>query len=297
MNQAIQTIFASRIENLQGFDFEDFVKELLLAKYSPSGFSPTRPRKDRGSDGFILDSQTVVASYGPKRYNHNDFIKKVNDDYEEFRKHWQATFPNWQMFVNHKLDPLQQPYISSKHFGSVLMGLDQIMSIIAYDVNISATARRHLADFLKIDRSQYFSSYLSELLENLLSGTQTDPTQLTNFDPDRLTAIKDKIQLNYTQDDLESAYQEFETVLPLFEIIESHMAKFDDDEKSRLKYRVVKDYNRMGGEFKQRLDSLVVIYLREFANEKDDDYQYNVTAVLLYLFEQCLIGKKKEANP
>lgn len=295
MNKVVQTIFSVRIENLQGFDFEDFVKELFLKKFTENGFLPTRPRKDRGCDGILLQSNTVIACFGPKKYDYKQFVKKVDDDYKDFQTYWQSNYPNWQMVVNHKLDPLQQTYIDKKHPGSVLWGIDHLLSIIS--TGVDSVSRRHIADLLEIPRSQYFSSYLSELLDNLLEGTKTDPKQIAEFNPNRLTGLKEKIQLNYTKDDLELAEQEFELVMPFFTLIGNHMTKFDDEEKSKLKLRVVRDYGKMGGDFRQRLESLTDFYLREFANEKDDDYRYNITAVLLYLFEQCLIGKKRETNP
>jgi hypothetical protein len=295
MNKDLQTIFSVRIENLQGFDFEDFVKELFLKRFLENGFLPTRPRKDRGCDGILLQSRTVIACFGPKKYDYNKFVGKVNEDYAEFKRYWQSEYPNWQMVVNHKLDPRQQTYINQKHPGSVLLGLDHLLSLIA--TGIDSVSRRHIADLLGIPRNQYFSSYLSELLDNLLEGTKTDPEHLAEFNPNRLTGLKEKIQLNYTMDDLEMAEREFELVMPLFTLIESHMTKFDDEEKSKLKLRVVQDYGKMGGDFRQRLESLTNFYFREFASEKDEEGRYNITAVLLYLFEQCLIGKKKEADP
>lgn len=294
MNRGLQTIFESRIENLQGFDFEDFVKELFLKKYTENGFSPTRPRKDRGCDGVLLQLKTVIACFGPKKYDYSKYTAKVDEDYGAFQIHWQSIYPNWQMIVNHKLDPLQQVYIDKKHSGSILLGLDQLISMISTKLNV--TEKRHLAELLSIPREQFFSDYLDELLGNLLNGTQTDPEQISKFNPDRLTGIREKIQLNYTSEDLELAEQEFELVMPLFQTIESHISNFNDDEKDRLKYRVVSEFNKMAGDFKEKVDSLADFYLQRFSNDRDDDYRYNIRAVLLYLFEQCLIGKKKNTN-
>jgi len=295
MNKAVQNLFAARIETLQGFDFEDFVKELFLKRFSETGFLPTRPRKDRGCDGILLHSRTILACFGPKEYDYNKFVRKVNEDFADYQKYWHSTHPNWQMVVNHKLDPRQQTYIEKKHPGSVILGLDHLLSIISTEIN--ATSMRHLSNLLGMDSSQVFSSYLAELLENLLLETKTDPSQLTEYKKEHLTALLDKIPLNYTVEDLESAYQDFDLVIPLFPTIRGHISNFTDEEKSRLKSRVVDDYNKMGGDFRQRVISLCDFYLQRFSHEDDEEYRFNIKSVLLYIFEQCLIGRKKEAKP
>ncbi len=68
---------------------------------------------------------------------------------------------------------------------------------------------------------------------------------------------------------------------------------YDDEEKKRIKAKILRDHNKYSGDFKTRLQSQTEAYLEKNAgSEVDDDYEYFIRAVLLYHFEQCLLGKK-----
>ncbi len=291
MNRGLKEIIASNIKVKQGFDFEEFIKELLLLRYETSGFIPTRPVKDKGCDGIIVDSKTIVACYGPDKYEDAAFEKKAKEDYQEYKKHWEAKYDNWQFFFNGKLGPNAIKIIDKILTGSVPYGLDHIMNIIANELN--STKRRKIAEYLGIPKNQITQDYLEEVLENLLSPTKTSPTDLYQFKSSNLTDVEDKIKLNYLQDDIDIALAEFEDMLPVIFETGNLFRRFEDEEQDKIKSRVRNDYKNANGTFKERLNILTENYLLQYANINDDDYRYNITGVLLYLFEQCLIGKSK----
>ncbi|MBI4648209.1 MAG: hypothetical protein HY738_16905 [Bacteroidia bacterium] len=179
------------------------------------------------------------------------------------------------------------------HKGSIPFGIDQIMAIIENEFD--SFKRRKIAQHLNIDIKQYFTQeYLSEILEDLLKGTTIDPnTQLTYKKP---VNYPDKIQINYKADDVEAAISELETVIEEFSKIDSLIKNYESDQQGKIKLRIQTDYKNANGSFKERLKIMVENYLRMFANEKDDDYRYFITAVLLYHFEQCIIGNKTKTE-
>ncbi len=59
-----------------------------------------------------------------------------------------------------------------------------------------------------------------------------------------------------------------------------------------IKWRVIEDYNKLSGNFKSRLNNLSDQYTKQYGNSEDDGYRKYVKVILLYMFEQCLIGKK-----
>ena len=65
-----------------------------------------------------------------------------------------------------------------------------------------------------------------------------------------------------------------------------------DEDFEKLKHRIKYDYTNKSGDFKTRLQQLTEKYLGKYSSENDDDYLYYIRAVLIYLFEQCLIGNK-----
>lgn len=155
--------------------------------------------------------------------------------------------------------------------------------------------RRKIALHLGIDTKIYFKQeYLSEILEDLLKGTSIDPnTQLTYK---TLTDYSEKIKLNYNVEDVNAALAEYEKVIEEFAKIDSLIKNYEADQQDRIKFRILNDYKNVNGTFKERLKIMTDNYLDLYANNKDDDYLYFITAVLLYHFEQCIIGKKTKTE-
>ncbi|MBI3219878.1 MAG: hypothetical protein HYZ44_10225 [Bacteroidetes bacterium] len=290
MNSGLKEVYSARISILQSFDFEDFIKELFLIRYGTSGFTPTRPKKDKGCDGIIVDTKTIVACYGPVTYDEKAYSKKAKEDYADFQRHWKNNYPNWQFVFNNRLGPNAISIIDKLHKGSIPWGLDHIMSIISNELN--STQRRKVADALGIPKKHISQDYLEEVLENLLSKTITDPNTIYQFNSVNLIDVQEKIKINYTEDDVQIAIDEFENLLPTILETDRIFKAFEDEEQDKIKSRVINDYKNASGSFKERLQIITQNYLRQYSSATDDDYRYNATAVLLYLFEQCLIGKK-----
>lgn len=289
MTGALKRIFESHIELLQDFDFEEFIKEILLIRHGASGFIPTRPKKDRGCDGIIVNSVTIIACYGPKKYDPKSYARKAKEDYQEYQKYWKSSYRNWQFIFNGKLGPDAINVVTNLHNGSIPWGLDNIMSIIENEFN--GTQKRRVAELLNISKNQISQDYLEEVLENLLSKTVTNPTELYQFRKNNLLDVEDKIKLNYSKDDINIAMQEFEDMLSEVIVTGKLFSAFQDEEQDRIKTRVRTDYKNSNGVFKERLKIMTDNYLRQYSSINDDVYRYNVTSVLLYLFEQCLIGE------
>ena len=85
-------------------------------------------------------------------------------------------------------------------------------------------------------------------------------------------------------------------VMEEFNTINNILSGYTDDEINTLKRRVINDYNRLSGSFKERLYYLTDQYTQAYGNSKDDEYVKCVKSVLLYMFEQCLIGKKTDSE-
>ena len=292
MTAALKKIYEAHIMLKQGFDFEELVKEILLMRHGAAGFIPTRPQKDRGCDGIIVATTTIVACYGPQQYDIKAFSKKAKEDYEEYKKHWKGIYPEWQFVFNGKLGPDAISEITSLHSGSVPWGVDNIMSIIENEFN--ATQKRQVGKILGISNALISQDYMEEILENLLGMSNTNPDDLYQFRKSNLLDVEEKIKLNYDQDDINIALSEFEDMLSEIFQTGKLFSAFTDEEQDRIKSRVRSDYKLANGKFKERIKIMTDNYLRQYSAINDDVYRHNVTSVLLYLFEQCLIGETKK---
>ena len=200
---------------------------------------------------------------------------------------WKEQFSNWEMLVNHEISPDQLSLIEGLEGNTSIRGIKQILHIIEND--FTSNQRRKLATFLGI--GEYFKQdYILDIVQDLLDGANKDDT--IPFDKEDLTPPKEKIELNFNEQDWDGVNSEMMLVMKDFTTISNIISGYEDNEKDLIKRRVIEDYNKSGGDFKARLNNLTEQYTKQYSNLDDDGYRLNVRAILLYMFEQCLIGKK-----
>lgn len=293
MELLLKNVFKIQIENKLGFDFEDFIDELFLLKYGADNYLPIRKVRDNGNDGTIISERKILACYAPKKYARKDFEVKVlgtntiTGDFEKYKLEWESNFPNWEMLVNHDVAPEQLTIIDNLDGNTSIKGIKQIISIIE---DLPRTKLRKLAKFLEIENfviQDYIRDILNDLLTNSIVNDQIIKYKHAPY-------IPKKIEINYNEEDVVGAMSEFIEISQNFNIVENILVGYEDDEKGKIKYRVIEDFNKLSGSFKEKLNNLTIQYIEKYGNINDDDYHFYVKTILLYMFEQCLIGKKTE---
>ncbi|MFC1508892.1 hypothetical protein ACFL60_04290 [Candidatus Omnitrophota bacterium] len=267
--------------------------KLYLFKYGANGFLPPRKVQDVGSDGIILSEKRVVACYGPKDYKLKRFFDKAEDDYKSYTKNLQLQYPNWSFISN--LD-VPQEAITKIHNeicqDAPILGIKNILVII---FELPASQRRHLGEYLNIETDYFAKDYLSEILYELLKRSEFTKNNIPYKD---VIYIPEKFKLNYSFEDIEEALNEYNLFLEdgVFKSIENTLQGYEDEEQTRIKHKIIYDYNNASGLFKLRLKILTENYLSQYSSLNDDDYLFYIRAVLIYFFEQCLIGKKVDSE-
>lgn len=295
MDKLLKNAFKMQIESKEGFDFEEFIDELFLLKYGVDDYIPIRRNKDKGNDGTILPEQKVLACYAPRKYSQSAFETKVlgatnkEGDFEKFQKNWKDTFPNWEMYVNHEVSPEQFTMIEALDGNTSIKGIDQLLSIID---ELPSSKKRKLATYLGIENF-FIQDYIQDIITDLLNASGEEDEAL-HFDRKTLVPPQKKIELNFEQEDWDGMNTEMILVMEEFNTITNILAGYNDDEINSLKRRIINDYNKLSGKFKARLYNLTEQYTREYGNIKDDEYLKCIKSILLYMFEQCLIGRKTE---
>ncbi len=289
MKSLCETAFKLQIQAKTGFEFEKFIDKLFLLKYGSDGYVPIREIKDKGNDGTILKEKKVLACYAPKdKPDKRKFERKVKDDFDKYKNHWQKEYPSWEMLVNYKVPQDQLNLIKELEGNTSIKGIDQILSIID---DLNSSQRRKLAVYLGIEDT-ITQDYVNDIIEDLLNYANKDGA--FDFNKLSLTPPGEKIKLNFKEEDWEGIESEMKEAMPVFKIIEKILSEYTDNEKTMIKRRVIDDYNKLSGDLKLRLKNLTEQYTRQHSNLSDDDYRLNVRALLLYMFEQCKIGKNKE---
>ena len=295
MDTLLKNAFKMQIQSKDGFEFEEFIDELLLLKYGVDNYTPIRRIKDKGNDGTILSEQKILACYAPRKYSKADFETKVlgaknkEGDFEKYQKNWKTEFPHWEIYVNHEVAPEQLTLIQGLDGNTSIKGIDQILMIID---ELASNKKRKLASYLGIENF-FIQDYIQDIINDLLNATGIEDNIL-HFDRKTLVPPQKKIELNFEQEDWDGMNSEMLLVMEEFNTIANILSGYEVDEINTLKRRIINDYNKLSGNFKERLYSLTEQYTREYGNLKDDEYGKCVKSLLLYMFEQCLIGKKTD---
>lgn len=295
MDKLLKNAFKIQIQSKEGFEFEEFMDELFLLKYGTDDYIPIRRNKDKGNDGTILLEEKIIACYAPRKYNKNDFETKVlgavnkEGDFEKYQKNWKDKFSNWEMYVNHEVSPEQFTLIQGLDGNTSIKGIDQILAIVD---ELLSSKKRKLAAYLGIE-SFFIQDYIQEIINDLLNASNVEDKTL-HFDGKSLVPPQRKIELNFEQEDWDGMNSEMVLVMAEFNTITNILSGYNDDEINTLKRRIINDYNKLSGKFKHRLYNLTDQYTTAYGNIKDDEYLNCVKSILLYMFEQCLIGRKTE---
>lgn len=299
MDKSLKASITALIKSRREFEFEALINKIYLIKHSSNGYQQTREKRDDGAEGIIISSKTVIAAYGPDGYNKRVFEKKINDDFDDYINKWAKEYPNWIMHYNDSLAPdqirisdiLKQKAVDKGLIvESVLVkGSDQIIHSIEED--FSNKQLRALSEFLGVSKELIIFDHIRSIIDDLIRGVDID---LDTIEYSLKVDISEKITLNYSPVDEKNANEEYEelamdgTLKKIWGIIST----YENEEINSLKLRIKKEFNALLGSFKEKLNSLTLMYLNRYANNQDDDFEYFTRALLIYCFEQCMIGDK-----
>lgn len=87
--------------------------ERLMSKAHPNDFMACRPwgnAGDRKNDGYLPSARILYQSYAPNELSAAEAVKKINEDFEGAREHWEEYFDEWT-FVHNAPDGRLGPHI------------------------------------------------------------------------------------------------------------------------------------------------------------------------------------------
>jgi len=292
MNSPLQNSFRLQIQSLSMFDFQDFITKLFMFRYGVENYIPPRKIRDKGADGIIVNKNTIVACYGPKKINKNRYLDKIEGDFKSYSDNWESDYKNWMFVTNNDIPEWGISKINKLKKNSSQIGLENILQIVD---ELPSYQRRELGNYLNIGNELFAQDYLKEIIEDLIKGASfTDE----NVKYKQRIKFPEKVSLNFKQEDINNILQEYDSYIEngVFNDIRSLLLGYEDEDFEKLKTRIKYDYTNKSGDFKSRLQQLTEKYLGKYSSENDDDYLHYIRAVLIYLFEQCLIGSKTKGE-
>lgn len=292
MNSPLKNSFRVQIESLNLFKFQDFITELFIFKYGSENYIPPREIKDKGADGIITSSNTLVACYGPKSIDKNRYLKKIEEDFESYEENWIEDYKNWMFVTNNDIPEYAIKKINALKPDATQIGIKNILQFID---ELTSFQKRALGKYLNIDRDLFARDYLKELIEDLIKDSEFT---IENIDYKTQIYFPDKVSLNFKQEDINKILDEYDSYFEngVFNVIGGLLFGYEDEDFEKLKHKIKYDYTNESGKFKKRLKQLTEKYLNKYACDSDDEYLYYLRAILLYLFEQCIIGDKTKTE-
>lgn len=292
MNSPLHNSFKVQIENLYKYDFQDFITKLFMFRYGAENYTPPRDIKDKGADGIITEKETIVACYGPEKIDKNRYLDKIEGDFKLYSDNWQSKYKNWMFVTNNDIPEWAIKEINSLKKDSSPIGLKNLLQIVD---ELPSYQKREIGNYLNVPKELFAQDYLKEIIADLINEASfTDG----NVKYKQKIDFPEKISLNFEQEDINNILQEYYSYIEngVFNDISSLLFGYEDEDFEKLKHRIQYDYTNKSGDFKNRLQQLTEKYLDKYSSENDDEYLYYIRAVLIYLFEQCLIGNKTKGE-
>ncbi len=288
MNELLKNAFRQQIKMLSGFNFQDFVTELFLYKYGSDDYIVSRKAVDGGCDGIILSQRRVVACHAPENYSLQKFLKKIEQDFQKYRDNWEKKYPNWLFVTNQEPGEKVIKKIHQFKKGTPLLGTENLLAIIG---EFDSYRRRKLGGTLRINPDFFAQDYIREIIDDLLRAPDI---KHRHVEYSKAVYFPEKVELNFEVEDVEEVLRHFDNSVEYFPRIAEIIQGYDKD-IDKIKDRIMNDFGDRKGTFKERLKQQLEMYVAKYSPE-DDNYRFYIRAVLLYHFEQCIIGKKTEAE-
>ncbi len=290
--QTLRDILKSKIEHLYGTQFNEIVDGIFSILYGEN-YKSIKQKKDLGSDGIIETEKVCLACYAPERYDKQKFEKKVDEDYRKYEKNYMRLGYKWRFITNQKLLGSMVTYIKNKITNADIWGIEELINFILN--SLPSKRRKILSEIFSLSPELIEFDFVEEVIEEIskLKDEISDYHPQYDLPKDTLK----KIEKNFSDEDIEIVKRKFihfyaEHIGYLQKVLKS----LDDDFISNLKMAVLREYQILDEKltFKGKFEYLVNRFSSKYPN--DQEYKNYVELILLYFFEQCLIGTKPEVN-
>jgi len=284
--ETLRAILKSQISYTYGINFNQLIDAIFFIIYKDKYIS-VKQKRDLGCDGIIESTKICLACYAPETFNKRKFKEKVNEDFEKYEKNYKPLGYKWRFMTNKELLGSMITYIKDKDVDNEIWGLNELINFI---LNLRPSARREvLLEAFQLSPELIEYDIIEEIIEEIMKLEENNSVQvLPKYE--LVDDIFEKIEINFTGEDIEIVKRKFK-----FEhvgYLEKSLKNFGDKYTNGLKFKILREYQILSDSltFKEKLYELINKFSSKYPN--DDDYKNKVELILLYLFEQCLIGEK-----
>jgi len=284
MDIIVKEILKTKINSLKELRFQEFVNCLFVICYGEY-FVVVKQKQDKGSDGILFNSK-VIACYAPESYNLIGFKTKISGDYNSYHKNWEKSHPEWMVVYNGPFLANMIKHVDSLKKSASTFGIDNILDLIDSQ---NWTKRNKIYESLGIGSEYVKYDIIEEAIKDIIQFSEVgDIVKLEIPIPPAI-----KIEINYSLEEIEDAINEFQSYCSNASFISGVLADYNEQYPILID-KVRTDFSKLDKSFsfKERLELIIIQYATNARKQEDDIYVYYVKMLMLYCFEQCIIGKK-----
>ena len=291
-NRTLRKILIGIIEKWTELEFNKRIEEIFQIVYKDE-FVSIKQKRDLGSDGIIESEKITLACYAPERYELKKYKKKIKDDCEKYRNHYQHKY-KLRFITNQEIRAEVKATLEEECPDAEIWGVNELVTYILKGVSASKR-RRILKDVFELDDEEIAFDIIEEIVEEILEGNY-DQIETKNISYKTPLDLYKKIEKNFKNENyIEMIKKKTEDIYPEYAIlIHKIIEALDENLKTTLKNRIINEYYESIESLSNKpFEFIYNKLINRFASKypDDDEYRKGVEMLLLYIFEQCLLGK------
>jgi len=282
MNSFQKNSFINQIQCLKDNEFQEFIDKLFVICYA-TDFIPIKQKRDKGCDG-ILNRDTILCVYSPEKYDKKRFEKKIGEDYKLYETNFKDSYPKWEVIYNGIFTTDNIEFILGLNNGTILVSRDHIVDIIQKQ---NSYKRLEIAKLLDIPDELVYYDTINEIVCDIIQIQEVQNIEDITYEPP--VYISDKIRLNFSQEESSKILDEYANYLTYFSLIKKVISEYRETDQLAFKNRINSEFRKFDGDFSTKMNNLIEVFSK---NKNNDLYRLFVRVLVIYIFEQCLIGEK-----
>ena len=286
----IADMLSNKLRNTSGTSFNELIDDIFHIIYGEN-YKSVKQKRDLGSDGIIESERISIACYAPESYDARKFKAKMEEDYKKFKGNYAGLGYSFRFITNIKLLGSIITHFKELCPDGDIWGLEEIISFIRRQP--PKIRRVILTDIFGVEKEFVIYDVIEEMIDEIIMLDKTSNNYSIRYSPP--TELLRKIEINFKNEGfreylvrlVENLYPEYSFLFG--EVFKSMEAK----EIETLKMKVL---DRTGTLFleKNSFDEVFSALINDFSDKypNDDEYRKHVTMLLIYIFEQCIIGRR-----
>lgn len=288
--ESIATLLKGNIREWTALEFNEKINQIFQMVYGQD-YKTIKQKRDKGSDGIIETERISIACYGAEKPNSKDILKKIKTDYSKYEKHYKPLGYKFRFITNSEILGNVITELKKLDSDNDIWGINEIIEFIFRQPLI--IRKRILSEVIGISEEFIEMDIFTEIIEDIVDRVtySYNPPKFSG----NITHLEEKVKKNFKKPlyaqgimnlytDIYIKYQYF--IRNAFKSLDSDTVKTVESEVLGEYLKLAQKSNSFDEIFEQLIDNFSAKY------GTDEERKKYVKMLILYIFEQCIIGQK-----